>query len=221
MAVIDCDYPQHSIVRHRNRDVELIQTDVLRTQFLRQGRPAYPVMAATSADCMDTFAQLVGDEGSRLDIILFDFPGTVNSEGVLSALMQMDYLLIPMRADRVVLESTLNFATTIHDQLITTGIASIRGMYLFWNMVDRRERNRLYELYEDGITRLGLQCLKTRLPVRANFTKDPSAQDGPVYRSTLLPPDVSFARESGFEALMDELSILMELNGHAQENFGD
>lgn len=170
---------------------------------------------------MDACAQLIDGTEGQFDIILFDFPGTVNSEGVLNALMQMDYLLIPMRADRVVLESTLNFATTIHDQLITTGIASIKGMYLFWNMVDRRERNRLYELYEEGIVRLGLRCLKTRIPIRINFTKDPSAAGGPVYRSTLLPPDVSFARESGFEALMDELSILMELNGHAQENFGD
>lgn len=132
-------------------------------------------------------------------------------------IVRMDYLFIPMKADRMVLESTLNFATTLHDRLITTGIARTKGLYLFWNMVDRRERNRLYDLYEESIARLGLQCLSTRIPVRSNFTKDVTLYGGPVYRSTMIASDAAFIRECGFKTLMQEILSIMKLPGYVEK----
>ena len=34
------------------------------------------------------------------------------------------------------------------DNLMTTGQAKTKGLYLFWTMVDGREKNGLYDLYE-------------------------------------------------------------------------
>ena len=48
--------------------------------------------------------------GENYDVIFFDFPGTINTPGMLSALAGMDYLFIPIEADRVVLESEIEFA---------------------------------------------------------------------------------------------------------------
>ena len=50
---------------------------------------------------------------------------------------------------RQVLESTLNFASVLNDRLIKTGRAHLRELFLFWNLVDRRERTPLYEQYEN------------------------------------------------------------------------
>ena len=51
-------------------------------------------------------------------MVLFDLPGTMGSDGVIAAISALDYLFVPIKADRLVLESTLNFATTVNDRLI-------------------------------------------------------------------------------------------------------
>lgn len=140
----------------------------------------------------------------------------MNSAGVLSTITALDFLFVPMKADRMILESTLNFATTINDRLITTGQSQIKGLYLFWNMVDRRERNRLFEIYEKGINQLGLHCLHTMIPQRSNFNKD-LATFGPIYRSTLFPPDKAFTLECGFDNLMAEVCAILNLHDNGKE----
>lgn len=86
-------------------------------------------------------------------MVLFDLPGTMGSDGVIAAISALDYLFVPIKADRLVLESTLNFATTINDRLIKTGVSALKGLHLFWNMVDRRERTTLYDVYQQGFSR--------------------------------------------------------------------
>ena len=142
--------------------------------------------------------------------MLFDLPGTMGSDGVIAAISALDYLFVPIKADRLVLESTLNFATTINDRLVKTGVSSLKSLHLFWNMVDRRERTTLYDVYQQGFSLLGLDCLGTRIPVRSNFTKDLSAIGGPVYRSTLFAPDAAFTRECGFDTFMDEIISVLK-----------
>lgn len=143
-------------------------------------------------------------------MVLFDLPGTMGSDGVIAAISALDYLFVPIKADRLVLESTLNFATTINDRLIKTGLSSLKRLCLFWNMVDRRERTTLYNIYQQGFSLLGLDCLQTRIPVRSNFTKDLSSTGGPVYRSTLFAPDATFTRECGFDMFMDEIMGILK-----------
>ena len=141
----------------------------------------------------------------------------MNSAGVISTITALDYLFVPMKADRMILESTLNFATTINDRLITTGQSNIKGLYLFWNLVDRRERNRRFEIYEKGMNQLGWHCLQTMIPQRSNFNKDLAAGSG-VYRCTLFPPDRAFTLECGFDDLMTEICTILNLPDYGQEN---
>ncbi len=142
--------------------------------------------------------------------VLYDLPGTMGSDGVIATISSLDYLFVPIKADRLVLESTLNFATTINDRLIKTGVSALKSLHLFWNMVDRRERTTLYDVYQQGFSLLGLDCLKTRIPVRSNFTKDLSATGGSVYRSTLFAPDAAFTKECGFDTFMDEIISVLK-----------
>ena len=51
VAVVDCDYPQHSIAGMRKRDAETVSSDeeykrMAYEQFTRLGKKAYPVLCA-------------------------------------------------------------------------------------------------------------------------------------------------------------------------------
>lgn len=218
VAVIDCDYPQYSILRQRQRDAAAVEMSAplqrrLEGQYSRLGLPPYPVLAARPQTALREWEQYAAREQESRNAVLFDLPGTMGTEGVLSTLAALDYLVVPLKGDRMVLESSLNFAATLNDRLVTTGVSRLQGIFLFWNLVDRRERNHLYDIYETGITQLGLQLLRSRIPVRTFLGRD-LAPNTPVGRSTLLPPDDVLAKECGLATLMDELCNALNLAPH-------
>ena len=114
------------------------------------------------------------------DVVLFDLPGTMGSDGVIAAISALDYLFVPIKADRLVLESTLNFATTVNDRLIKTGISNLKALCMFWKYGGPQGNAPFcMSIYQQGFSLLGLDCLQTRVPVRSNFTKDLSTTGGP------------------------------------------
>jgi len=213
VAVIDCDYPQHSIVEMRERDVEQINTNLYYKQlaylqFKTLQKKAYRVEESNAADAI-TVAERLQQEYD-LDFIFFDLPGTLNTKGVVKTLAMMDYVFIPVSADRVVLESTLQFATTIHDNLITTGKSNIKDLYLVWNLVDGRERTELYNAYDNAIAELGLQIMKTVVPDTKRFRREMSETNRPVFRSTLLPVDKALVKGSNIDELVSEICSIVK-----------
>ena len=208
VAVVDCDYPQYSIVQMRERDLKAASEDeyykmLAYKQFSRLGKKMYPVIRSTPEMATQTAAALIGKD--KYDMIFFDLPGTVDKEGIIQTLSDMDYIFSPISADRVVLESTLRFASRINDKLILTGQSRIKGLHLVWNLVDGREKSELYEVYESIISQLGLSALKTFLPDSKRFRRELSASHRPPFRSTIFPADKSLRLGSGVEALADEI----------------
>jgi hypothetical protein len=116
----------------------------------------------------------------------------------------------------VVLESTLQYATMLNDNLIVPKKGNLKGLFLFWNMVDGREKTALYEAYEKVITELGLNMLKTILPDSKRFRREVSDQRKWVFRSTLLPADKTLLKGSNIEELTEEIcqTINLESNGN-------
>jgi len=213
VAVVDCDYPQHSIVEMRERDVEQVKTNVYYKQlayiqFKNLQKKAYLIEESNAADAITVAEEL--RQKNDLDFIFFDLPGTLNTKGVIKTLAMMDYVFIPVSADRVVLESTLQFATTIHDNLITTGKSNIKDLFLIWNMVDGRERTELYEAYDDAIAELGLQVMKTVIPDTKRFRREMTESNRPVFRSTLFPVDKSLVKGSNIEELISEICSIVK-----------
>ena len=49
------------------------------------------------------------------DILFFDLPGTVNTPGILEAIINMDYVFTPVVQDRMVMQSSLSFVATLRD----------------------------------------------------------------------------------------------------------
>ena len=176
VAVVDCDYPQHSIAEMRKRDLKTVMEDehyklMAYRQLQRIRKKAYPIAESTAEDAVTKADELL-EKMPETDIVFFDLPGTVNSTGVLNTLVNMDYVFSPIAADRVVMESTLRFASRLNDTLIATGKTNIKGLYLLWNMVDGREKSELYKVYEQVIGELGLKVLKTFLPDSKRFRRE-------------------------------------------------
>ena len=135
VAVVDCDYPQHSIAGMRQRDLKLALEDnhykaLAYEQFTRLGKKAYPVVESSTERAIDDADRIT--EQAAFDLVFFDLPGTVNNPSVIRALSNMDYIIAPISADRVVLESTLRYMTVVNDVIRKTGVSNIKGTYLVW-----------------------------------------------------------------------------------------
>lgn len=211
VGVVDCDDPQHSISDARERELLLIKNndadkEAAKDVFRKTGKRIFPVVATNPVDALEAEI-LIEDE--NLDIVLFDLPGTIRSKGVLSTLSQMDYIFVPISADRLVLESALQFVANFKDNLMTTGKAVTKEICLFWTMVDGREKTDIYNLYDEVIGELGISVLNTRIPDSKRFRRDFSEPEKAVFRSTIFLPDQYLLRGSSIKELADEiLSII-------------
>ena len=150
-------------------------------------------------------------------IILYDLPGTVNAEGVIRLLASLDAVFVPMKADKVVMESTLSFARSLTTNLAQDPTLTLQSVYLFWTMIDRRERTPLYDRYEAVIRKLGLSLMTTHIPYRSKFNKELLADNTGVGRSTLLAPARTFACEAQLEILTEEILHSSKSDNNGQE----
>ena len=121
----------------------------------------------------------------------------------------MDYIFCPIVADRVVMTSSMQFATVINEHMISTGKTSIKGLYMLWNMVDGREKTEIYSAYEKICAELALPILKTYLPDSKRFRKEAATERKAVFRSTLFPADKSLVRGSNLDALVAEILTII------------
>ena len=210
MAVVDCDYPQFSLKDMRERDLKNIERNphlrrAAYEQFKRLGKRAYPIVGSRPDHAVEAARPFVESE-TPPDFVFFDLTGTVNNMGLIKTVATMDYIFCPIAADRFIMESSLKYAGILNDTLVTTGKSNIKGIRLLWNMVDRREKTDLYDIYEKVIAGMGLEVLKTSLPDSKRFRKEGAEEgDRPLFRSTLLPPDRTLAKGSGIDALAEEI----------------
>lgn len=214
VAVIDCDFPQHSILEMRERDFNMVEGDeyykgMAYEQFTRlEGKKAYPVIESNTKEAIADAEYLIPQ--GNYDFIFFDLPGTLNNADLIYTLAKMDYIIAPISADRLVLESTLDYIITVRDDIMASGKSGIKGIYLLWNLVDGREKSELYEVYEGVIRELGFPILKTFIPDSKRFRREQSANHKALFRSTLFPSDKSLIRGSNIDALTDELLELLK-----------
>lgn len=202
VAVVDCDDPQHSIHGLREHEMGLIDSStyfkaLACDHFRRMKKNAYTIVKSNAVNALDDAERMIATEDVKPDVVFFDMPGTLRSNGVIKTLSQMDYIFTPLSADRFVVESTLKFVTMFRDRLMTTGQAKTKGLYLFWTMVDGRERNDLYGIYEEVIAEMGFPVLSTRLPDSKKFRRDLSEERKSVFRSTIFPMDTALLKGSG------------------------
>jgi cellulose biosynthesis protein BcsQ len=215
-VVIDCDYPQHSIHAMRERDKSMVNnSDVYKEQIVHQfksiGKKAWPVLAAKPEDAVELADELVKGSESPIDVVLFDLPGSTFSSGVLSAMLNMDYLFCPITADRLVMQSSLGFVTTIQDYLKQKPTALLQKIYLFWNQSVKTGNKELYDVYCTIINKLDLNLLQTEIPFTIKYRKEMTVSSGQVFRSTLFPPHRSLLKGTNLDLLADEICQIINI----------
>ena len=198
VAVVDCDYPQHSIALMRERDMEsVMKNDDLKVSLYRQHeRIRKPV---------EDLHRNMDEKGETFDIVLFDLPGTLRSEGVVYTVAAMDYIFIPIKADNIVMQSSLQFTKALEEELVARKNCNLKGTWLFWNMVDRRGRKNLYDAWNRVIHRMGLRLLSSHIPNTLRYNKEADPVCKGVFRSTLCPPDPRQEKDSGLPELVEEI----------------
>ncbi len=217
VAVFDCDYPQHSLAKMREREMKTVLLNerykrLAYEQFTSLNKKGYPIITCRADEAIDKAHELLKASSLFYDVIFFDLPGTVNSSGILNTLTQMHYLFSPVLADRLVLESNLSFINVINEVLIKQGKTDIKGLHLFWNLVDGREKTDLYSKYEKIITDLGLSMMKTHLSDSKRFRKELSDSDKrSAFRSTLFPADKQMAKSTRLDDFILEFLQITKL----------
>ncbi len=219
VAIIDCDFPQLSIYNMRQRDLSMALEDefyrgMAYEQFSRLDKKAYPVVRSNTDNAITDAEKAVEESENGFDIIFFDLPGTMNNRGLIHTLAHMDYIIAPISASRVVMESTLDYLITVRDNIVASGKSNIKSIYLLWNIVDGREKSELYEVYEGVIKELDFPLLRTFLPNSVRFRREQNIEHKPLFLSTLFPPDKSLLKGSSIDTLSDELLELLNLNDH-------
>lgn len=194
IAVFDCDYPQHSLIQMRERDLQAVNNNEIFKklafrQFSRINKKAYPILQCRADEALLEADRFLQSSAVNVDVIFFDLPGTVNSPGLLSTLAGIHHIFSPITADRLVMESTLRFTDVMANVLMKQGNTTIETIQLFWNQVDGREKSPLYESYEKVITDLGLYLMNSRIMDSKRFRKESEIAAKTIFRSTLLPPD--------------------------------
>lgn len=217
VAVLDCDYPQWSIGKLRERDAKVsIENDRFKRmayeQFTTLNKKAYPVLTCRAEEAIEVANNFLEQSPIVYDFVFFDMPGTVNSAGILETLSRMNYIFSPIIADRLVLESTLPFMNVLTDILKKSGNKYVQGMHLFWNMVDRREKSELYASYETIINELNLSLMKTSIPDTKRFRKElaTEAENRPIFRSTIFPPDKRLSKSAYLDDFITEFLQLIK-----------
>ena len=212
VAVVDCDYPQFSIQSLRTRDMQNVEKSeylqrMLYEQHERTGQKAYPVLTSGPDKVLETALRLT----DTCDVVFFDLPGTVNSPGVLETIINMDYLFTPVVQDRMVMQSSLSFSTTVLDYIRDRPEIPLKDILFFWNKIERRANTEVFDIYRMMMQRLKLTVLETTVPDTCRYDKELSVSSKSYFRCTLLPPPAKLLKGSGFVELANELKEKLKL----------
>ena len=212
VAVIDCDYPQHSIHAMRERDKSFVlANDHLKEMLVIQDKRAYPVFTTKPDDALDVARKYLAETELNIDVVFFDLSGTVSSSGILTLMLNMDYIFCPITTDRLVMQSSLTFASIVRDCLTKHPDAPLKGFCLFWNQIVKTENREIYDAYCAIIQQLNLDVLKTEIPHTIKYKREMSGNNRQIFRSTLFPPTKTLVKGTGLDSLIEEICQIINL----------
>lgn len=210
VAVVDCDTGQYSLTNFREREKQTVNKvdgykELMMLQWERLKKRAYPIVNSSPGSAMkDVKGLLASDAG--FDVVMVDLPGSVSTEGVLSTILNVDYVVVPIVADRFDMQSTLGFATAVMDyRAARKEEMPLKGFLFFWNKVDRRVSTDLLDAYNAIMKKLDLPVLATVIPSLSRYGREMSPSGKPFFRSTLLPPDEKMLIGSNLDLLAAEI----------------
>jgi chromosome partitioning protein len=123
--------------------------------------------------------------------------------------MNMDYVFTPIVKDRMVMQSSLSFVSTVQDFIGEHPEAPLKEIRLFWNRMDSRTSKELYVMYNEIISRMGLKVFQTVLPDLERYNKEMTSSSRQHFRSTLLPPSDVLLKDSMLDVFAKEMERIL------------
>ncbi|QNE42176.1 ParA family protein (plasmid) [Hymenobacter sp. NBH84] len=198
VAVIDCDYPQHSLEGMRNGDLEQLENNPQRAaEFEALDRQAYPVVACEVKDALDIAQQMEG----QFDLVFIDTPGTINVPGIIELWKQTDYIFIPVEADKLSISATLTYASVLQQFIMGQPDSRLKQFYAFWNKHIKSEKQDFYTRTEEVFAAQGIPFLQSRVEQSVNYKKE-------GMRSTMFPLGKEYMR-LGISSLVEEMARII------------
>lgn len=218
VAVIDCDYPQWSVYKMRQREAEQIERNSFyqkkaETFFSALNKPTYPIVPSSPEKGLQDAREFLSQEVDSYDIVLFDLPGTVNNESVIETYFSMDHLFVPITTSRINMESTLPFIISVNEMLtINQGNIKLREIHPFWNRITNREKQGLLEYYEKAINELGISIMETRIPQSVKYDREQAIEGNDyLFLSSVFPPDKPLLKGSNLDLFVEEIIKILGL----------
>lgn len=219
VAVVDCDSPQYSLSNMRERDKQAVMKSdyfkqLMMAQWEKIEKKAYPIISSTPEQARETADKLIEESKEHYDLVIIDLPGTVKSQGVFRTIVNMDYVVTPITADRMVMQSSLSFSTTVLDFIKGKPEIPLRNIIFFWTKMKKSTSTEVFDAYQQILEKLELTVMKTIVPDTVRYDKELPFSGTTYFRCTLLPPPVKLLKGSGLEEFADELCEMLKLNGY-------
>lgn len=213
VAIVDCDSTQRSLIRLRERDKATMEKSKRHLALLEEqrnrGRKIYPIEYAKPEEARHVAGELA--KKGDFDVIFIDLPGSMDVLGVLQTIFNADYVLTPIAADNIVMDSSFSFASSVIKFIRKRKDIPLKDVLLFWIKVKRRSNIDVLDLYKEKMAKLGLTVLDTAIPDTCRYDKELSLTSRNYFRCTLLPPPLRQLQGSGLQELAEELIVKLKL----------
>jgi cellulose biosynthesis protein BcsQ len=218
VVVVDCDSPQHSLAGMRERDkLAVMKSDYFKQLMMVQleatGKKAWPIVTCSPEDARRTIDRFLAGTDEHYDLMIVDLPGTMNSQGVFRTVVNMDYVITPVMADRMVLQSTLAFATAVLDFAKAKPDVPLQDVLFFWTRMKKSASRDVFDMFRQLFKRYELTVMETVIPDTVRYDKELPLKGNTWFRCTLLPPPAKLLKGSGFEEFATELCAMIKLDG--------
>ena len=146
VTVIDADFPQHSFSRTRVKDL-LDQKDKSQKKKKQQGEEnqqkvkVYPVIDTSIEQASVAIRTLKTSD--QLDFIFIDVPGTMNIDGMVSVVGELDLIIVPAELEYK------NITAALESMSILRKMNPISPMGLLWTQVKHNHKIAERQAYED------------------------------------------------------------------------
>ncbi|RYC66508.1 ParA family protein [Spirosoma sordidisoli] len=144
VIVLDADFPQHSFFNERALEIAKLRQDPeLIATLQQQGRAPYEVRKVAMTDAPTLLDQLADTPDT---IVFLDMPGTINIAGYDQVVRRLDYIILPMEADKLTFAAGM--MTLDAFSKINRPAGKPLKSYLLWNKYKSSERQTIYESIE-------------------------------------------------------------------------
>ncbi|RZM23020.1 MAG: ParA family protein [Pedobacter sp.] len=182
VTVIDADFPQHSFDATRRSELASIQNDeeiqsLYVTLYPEMNRELYKVYKGSLEELAMFLTDLKGRGEDEL--VFIDMPGTMNVKGFDRVASQLDYVILPMEADKM--SFTAGLQTLDLFDLFREAKGADYQLFMLWNKYKKSENPSLMQGIENIVRERGnVQILQHRVTDSVTWKRE---------RSTLFPSD--------------------------------